>query len=507
MKQHYFFILFFLLSVIGFSQSITVNTSTYTVPELVQDVLIDSPCAIVSNISSSSQCGIGYFQYGGTNFDFSEGMILRSGNVMSTSGQYTGNNMSTTCSNTTDADLLNISNTSGQAPSLINDATFVQFDFTPLTDNFSFNFIFASNEYGAYQCDFADVFAFILTDLDTGAVTNLAVIPGTTTPVSVVNIRDTANNGSCPSANMLLFDTYNVGLPATSTVMNMRGYTVPMTAAATVIPNNNYRIKLAIGDYGGTFSPFSDDLFDSAVFIEAGSFNVGTANLTYPVGVGFETADLTVANGFALCPGDTKLLDTGLDPADYNFVWTLDTGSGPNVLASETNETLLVTQPGTYCVEASNVSGGSCIQNDCIIVEYLSDIAINNPATDLQSCDENFNLDDNIPAVLGPLNPFNYDVLYYLTAQDAIDGTNQISSTFVDTNPPTTIYVRVEDFMLSCPAYSQFDLITIPSLCGFTIVQPSDLYACDDISNDGFEIFDLTSQSATVLGTNNPSNY
>ncbi|NHN28193.1 hypothetical protein FIA58_021185, partial [Flavobacterium jejuense] len=37
--------------------------------------------------------------------------------------------------------------------------------------------------------------------------------------------------------------------------------------------------------------------------------------------------------------------------------------------------------------------------------------------------------------------------------------------------------------------------------------QPSDLYACDDISNDGFEIFDLTSQSATVLGTNNPSNY
>ncbi|WP_201297695.1 choice-of-anchor L domain-containing protein, partial [Flavobacterium sp. 9AF] len=499
MKQYYFFILFFLLSVSGYNQSITVNTTTYTVPQLVQDVLIDSPCALVSNFTSSNTCGIGYFQYTGSNFDFPAGMILRNGTVISTAGQYTGTDMSTTCSNVTDADLQYYSDLSGQTSS-INDATYVQFDFTPLTDSFSFNFVFASNEYGTYQCDFADVFAFILTDLNTGIVTNLAVIPNTTTPVSVVNIRDMANNATCSSVNELLFDTYNVSLPATSTIMNMRGYTVPMTASATVIPNNNYRIKLAIGDY-------QDSAFDSAVFIEAGSFNVGTANLTYPVGVGYETADMTVANGFALCPGDTKLLDSGLDPTDYNFIWTQDTGSGPVVLPGETSETLLVSQPGTYCVEASNVSGGSCIQNDCIIVEYLSGIVVNNPATDLLSCDQNFNLDDNIPAVLGSLNPFDYDVLYFLTPQDAIDNINQISSSFVDTSPPTTIYVRVEDFLLSCPAFSEFNLVTVPSLCGIPIGQPSDLYACDDVSNDGVEIFDLTVQDAVVLGSFSASDY
>uniref|UniRef100_UPI00197AEF23 choice-of-anchor L domain-containing protein n=1 Tax=Flavobacterium sp. J27 TaxID=2060419 RepID=UPI00197AEF23 len=501
MKQYYYFILSFLLAMCSYSQSITVNTTTYTVPQLVQDVLIDSPCALVSNFSSSNTCGIGYFQYGGANFDFSAGMILRNGDVTATAGQYSNSNLSTVCSGTTgtDTDLQNISNASGQTGN-IQDATYVQFDFTPLTDNFSFNFVFASNEYGTYQCNFADVFAFILTDLNTGVQTNLAVIPGTNTPVSVVNIRDNANNTGCPSENVLLFDTYTPSLPAASTVMNMRGYTVPMTASATVIPNNNYRIKLAIGDY-------NDNQFDSAVFIEAGSFNVGTANLSYPVGVGFQTEDMTVANGFALCPGDTKLLDSGLDPADYNFIWTIDTGSGPTVIPGETSETLLVTQPGTYCVEASNISGSSCIQNDCIIVEYLQGIVVNNPASDLQSCDENFNLNDNIPAVLGSLDPSNYDVLYFLTAQDAIDNLNQISPYFVDTNPPTTIYVRVEDFALSCPAYSQFNLVTLPSLCGLPIVQPSDLYACDDVSNDGFEIFDLTVQDGVVIGTLNASDY
>ncbi|WP_445722167.1 choice-of-anchor L domain-containing protein [Flavobacterium sp.] len=143
-KLYYLFLMLF--AVFGFSQSITVNTTTYTVPELVQDVLIDSPCALVSNFTSSPACGIGYFEYSGTNFDFPAGMILRNGTVTSTAGQYTNTDLSTDCSGVGDADLLAISNASGQTGT-INDATYVQFDFTPLTDNFSFNFVFASNEY------------------------------------------------------------------------------------------------------------------------------------------------------------------------------------------------------------------------------------------------------------------------------------------------------------------------------------------------------------------------
>ena len=161
-----------------FSQSINVNTTSYTVPQLIQNVLIDSPCAQVSNFQTQGNCGVGYFSYGGpsSGFAFQDGVIIRCGNANNSSGSFTGLNTSSVCSNAGDAELLAISQANGNTGT-INDASFVKFNFTPYTDNFSFNFIFSSNEYGTYQCGFSDVFAFILTDITAGTPSqNLAVI-------------------------------------------------------------------------------------------------------------------------------------------------------------------------------------------------------------------------------------------------------------------------------------------------------------------------------------------
>ena len=361
-----------------FSQSINVNTTSYTIPQLIQNVLVDSPCAQVSNFTSQGNCGIGYFSYGGppSGFAFQDGVIIRCGNVNNSSGSFTNSNVSSVCSNAGDAELLAISQASGNTGS-INDASFVKFNFTPYTDNFSFNFIFSSNEYGAYQCGFSDVFAFILTDVTAGTPPqNLAVIPGTSTPVSVTNIRNNAHNGVCPSVNPTFFDVYSPSVtPASNTAMNMMGYTVPMTASATVIPNHNYTIKLVIGDY-------NDTAFDSAVFIEGGSFNVGVANLTYPIGLGGEyTQDMLVSNGQAICPGETRVLSTGLNASTFDFVWTLN-GVNLNIDAPS----ITVSQPGTYCVSASVSGGGTCSQTDCIVVEYFTGFDINESPGDLVVC-------------------------------------------------------------------------------------------------------------------------
>ncbi|WP_415776936.1 choice-of-anchor L domain-containing protein, partial [Flavobacterium gelidilacus] len=488
-------LLFILFSAfVGFSQAITVNPAAAgsgagSVQDIVQNILINSPCAQVSNFQTQGLCGVGSFGYTGSNFGFAGGMILRNGNVNFSSGQYSGNNISSVCSNLGDAELLAISQANGNT-GVLTDVSFIKFNFTPLTDSFSFNFIFASNEYGTYQCDYSDVFAFILTDLTTGISTNLALIPGTTTPVSVTNVCDTAFNTTCPSVNPTFFDTYNVGLPAASTVMNMKGYTVEMTAFANVIPNNSYSIKLAIGDYGPTFP---DSGWDSAVFIEAGSFNVGTANLSYPVGVGIETSDMTIANGLAPCPGDIRVLDTGLNPASYNFEWTLD----GNVLTSETGPTLSVSSPGVYCVNASNVgSGGNCSQIDCITVEYQPGFVINNNPNNLFSCDNNFDLSENSVTILNGLDPFTYDVLFYATMQNAIDNISQIPALQTTTATVTTFYVRVETFGNTCAQITQFDAVVSPCQAS----SPPDMIVCDDITNNGTETFNLTTQNAAVLG-------
>jgi gliding motility-associated-like protein len=447
------FLLFF--SGLLLSQSISVNTTTYSISQLVQNVLIDSPCAQVSNFTSQGNCGIGYFSYGGSpaNFPFQDGVIIRCGIATNSAGNYSNSNLSSACPGATgDSQLLAISQANGNSGS-INDASFVKFNFTPFTDNFSFNFIFASNEYGTYQCTFGDVFAFILTDITAGTPSqNLAVIPGTTTPVSVTSIRNNAYNTACPSVNPSYFSVFTPNVtPASNTVMNMRGYTVPMTASATVIPNHNYTIKLVIGDY-------NDTAFDSAVFIEGGSFNVGVANLTYPIGLGGAyTQDMLVSNGQAVCPGQTRVISTGLNAANFDFVWTKN-GVNLNIDAPS----ITVSSPGTYCVSASVTGGGACSQTDCIVVEYFTGFPINQTPPDMVVCSSPANLTiQNLPILAG-LDPNIHDVQYYYSMADAQAENNPITAPIAITLGATIpIVARVTNIFAACPEYATFNVTYI----------------------------------------------
>jgi len=249
------------------SQGITVSTTAFTPTQLVTDVLFASNCVEISNISTSSACGIGYFNANAGGFPFSDGILLSSGQASSIAGSYTGLNISTTCSNQTDPDLQQMMNAYGYTGNNL-DATFIKFHFVAQTNTVNFDYIFASQEYGQFQCSaFADAVAFILTDLVTGVSTNMATVPNSNFPVSANTIRDALFNTSCASVNSEYFGSYNVNNPASSAI-NMRGQTMPMQAIGNVIPGNSYSIKIVVGDYG-------DPSFDSAVFLHSGSYYPG----------------------------------------------------------------------------------------------------------------------------------------------------------------------------------------------------------------------------------------
>lgn len=260
-------------------QPIIANTTQYTVPQLVNDVLINSPCSTIANITwatgtTPATNGIGYFNKGNSDFPFQQGIILSTGNA----AEVVGPNTSILSGGGAggDADLSAI--LSAQTPPVtgtLNNATKLEFDFVAVTNQINFNFLFASEEYGTFQCSFADVFAFILTDLTAATPPiNIAVLPGTNIPVSVVTIRDNQYNGSCASQNVPYFGNYYAN-PAgvLGAPINFDGITVPMTAGATVIPGNSYHIKMVIADY-------QDTAYDSAVFLQGGSFNPGEDNCT-----------------------------------------------------------------------------------------------------------------------------------------------------------------------------------------------------------------------------------
>ena len=344
--RNYILLVSFFIVHLSWSQPMTVDDTNFS-PQQMVDLLLSSSCSTNSNVNISSNQSVAYFNGNGSVFPITEGIIIRNGIAQNTAGSYTGNNLSSQVSTNTDIDLQNISDQAGQSTT-ITDVAFLEFDFIPQSASFSFNFLFASNEYGEWQCGFSDVFAFLLTDLDTGVSTNLAVIPGTTTPVSVRDIRDNQYNLSCNSINPELFGTYNVNNIDDST-LNMRGHTEVLSAISNVIQNRPYRIKMVIGDY-------YDASFDSAVFIEAGSFET-------PLDLGPDQS---------LCSGDELTIESGFDnTVDFIYEWKKD----GVIISGEITPNLTVNLPGVYSLSITSIHTDCTISDEVII----SELSVSNP--------------------------------------------------------------------------------------------------------------------------------
>lgn len=184
-----------------------------------------------------------------------EGIILTTGDANSAVGPNSADNTSTVTGSGSDADL---SALIGGATT--NDAAILEFDFDTPTGDLFFRFAFGSEEYNEFVgTGFNDVFAFFLDG------TNIALIPGSGgTPVAINNLNcgnpfGTADNfcalfnNNDPSDGGPFFD------------IEYDGFTDVLTASAVSIGAGSHHIKIAIADTG-------DSIYDSAVFIEAGSF-------------------------------------------------------------------------------------------------------------------------------------------------------------------------------------------------------------------------------------------
>jgi gliding motility-associated-like protein len=421
MKYLYIFLFSLLISGAAFSQ-ITVD-ETLTTQQLIEDVLINnSPCAEVSNFIASTGTnfgdvnGIAAFDGNGTSFPFESGIILSSGNVTNAPGPNFTTHSDGGFGWPGDTDLeanTNATNT--------NNASFIQFDFIPAVDEISFNFIMASEEYNEnFECTFTDAFAFILTDNVTGTVQNLAVLPGTNTPIEVTNIRyEVLGPFGCAAVNEEYFQQYNFqpienpaapSIPAASSPIDFNGQTVPLTAMGSVIQGNDYTIKLVVADQG-------DSAFDISVYLEAGSFNLGSVNLG---------DDISVTDPEAPCEGGSILLDTMVDPTEATFVWFLD---GVEIVG-ETEPSLLATEEGLYTVEVTFDQGTGCtaVVTDDIFVAFV-DLPNFDLGEDQQSC--------FIDPITLDATPNNYPPAV-ISYQWFLDGTaipGETNPTFDVTNP------------------------------------------------------------------------
>ena len=376
------------------------NTSSYSVEELVTDVLIDSECNQAFNVTYStgtnfgSTNGIGYFESNGSSWPFENGLIMTSGDVLNAVGPEVDVLSDGNFSWPGDADLenyipgLNLGDT--------NNASIIEFDFIPVSNHMSFDFIFAAEEYGAFQCTFTDAFAFLLTD-SSGNTTNLAIVPGTDDPISVLTVRDGQYNTLCQSVNEEWFGDYYGpgGLPPNTSPTNFIGHTEVMTAESAVTPYELYSIKLVVADDG-------DTLYDSAVFIDGGSFDIGQLDLG---------DDILISSGNALCEGQEVILDAGILPNNSTIEWFMD-GS---LIEGESGINLSVSETAFYSAVIT-VDNTDCVYGDDILVEFFELPEISTVENNIIKCaNEGYILEVNVE------NSNQLNSLTYIWTLDGVD--------------------------------------------------------------------------------------
>jgi len=247
------------LAILAFSGNVYALsvTTTDSGDDLVNNILGTGITVVSGSISYNGAAGAsGTFTDGlSSGIGIDEGIILTSGDASLAPGP----NISDSA--TGDNGLPGDSALDALIPGFTTyDATILSFDFVSDTGDLYFDYVFASEEYNEYtNTQYNDVFAFFLDG------SNIALIPGTTTPVSVNNVNGGNPYGTAAS-HPEYYDNNDLNDGGPFYDIEYDGFTYAFTAQSSDIGAGTHTITLAIADSG-------DHVLDSAVFIEAGTFS------------------------------------------------------------------------------------------------------------------------------------------------------------------------------------------------------------------------------------------
>lgn len=170
------------------------------------------------------------------------------------------------------------------------DAVILEFDFMSAEDDTVYiRYVFASEEYPEFvNSQYNDVFGFFVSGPGISGQQNIALIPGTNTPVAINNV------------NQFAFNQFYVD-NTDSVECQYDGYTTPFIATFIAQAGQTYHLKIAIADAG-------DGIYDSGVFLES-----------YP-GIWGNLTGTVSHQGQPATAGDVELFGFNIDSTAANLV-------------------------------------------------------------------------------------------------------------------------------------------------------------------------------------------
>lgn len=250
--------------------------TTRSVDYLVRDILVGNG-VLVGNVKyAGAKQAIALYKDSTSQLAIEEGILLTSGNVFYALGPNKSAHFGGVTNAPGDAQLDQIAR--GQTY----DASVLEFEFVTMSENLSFEFVFASEEYLEYVgSKYNDVFAFFVDGPGLDNV-NIAKLPDAKTPITVNTVNHEKNKAYyIDNTYMNVTDAYVWDVRNRKVIWNkdflkqevpaaydtqFDGFTTLLTARCRVKPNQVYKIKMAIADV-------SDRILDSGVFLKGGSFS------------------------------------------------------------------------------------------------------------------------------------------------------------------------------------------------------------------------------------------
>lgn len=418
---------------------------TLTPAELVEDILVDPsvvPFNITFNGGSASvlslQASRFWTNFNPTNLGLDQGVILATGRTIVAKGP---NNLSNADLGAPDAACCDTDLQILSGSTWVATAAILEFDFVATGEELNFDFVFGSEEYPEYVGDsYNDSFGFFLSGPGLSGpysndAVNIALIPGTTTGVSINTVNNgNSNNGPCNNCDYYV-NNGTGGTPAINADIQYDGFTTVLKAISPLICGETYHIKLAIANIG-------DGGYDSAVFLK--NFTIAPLVLV---------DDLNLPENTSVCFGQTVTIHSGLTPGTNLLEWKKD-----GITLPDTTPSISVTEGGNYSLTVST-SAGCQLAYDEILIGYLPEIPVEQPEN-LALCSPTaapfvFSTINQTDAILNGLDPDEYLITYYDSSyQDALDGVAAGSLTGAELDNYTlsgtsaTIWVRIQENFL-----------------------------------------------------------
>jgi hypothetical protein len=171
------------------------------------------------------------------------------------------------------------------------DACALEFDAIPTFGNIYFEYVWGSEEYPEFICNFNDAFLLLVSGPGINGnylnnATNIAILPDSTTIVSINTVHDNTVGTNCPTPfDSLYIDNSN------DTTVAFDGYTQLLTAGINLNAGDTYHFKIVVADV-------MDGIFDSGVFLLQNSVrSMGVTDVETDVKPNFNVYPNPVQNG------------------------------------------------------------------------------------------------------------------------------------------------------------------------------------------------------------------